>query len=325
MDYWELRRAVSKIVPGMSKLDLIQKMHDAVREKGRKKNYHQYNLVHSEWRKQERLLNTEEINSFLEISIRAQACPMPFNMDIWDGLLCIAEGERVKTHRGDIPIEEVIPGDIVLTYNEKTKQLEWNAVSQVSRTVRKNLVEVETEIGTIKLTEDHRVFTQRGWLPAGELTNEDVLYTDEISSMHLKPVKVKHIRKIPQKTSVYDLTIEGNSNFFAERILVHNCPYACIYCFPSGTKVLMVDGSEKVIERVRKGDRIISFNETTHEIENAEVTATMKRVITHDQLIGIELETGETLQMTAEHPVYIQGKGWVAAQDIQEEDEVLVW
>jgi len=86
--YWEIREMVSKVVPRMTVLFTEKKKVSAVREKGRKRNYQQFNLKESEWKKQERLLNTEEINSFLEISLRAQACPMPFNMDIWDGLLC---------------------------------------------------------------------------------------------------------------------------------------------------------------------------------------------------------------------------------------------
>ena len=88
MDYWELRAVVARIVPRMTQLSSSRKKAEAVQEKGRKKNYSQFNLRHNEWRKQERLLNTEEINSFLEISVRAAACPMPFNMDIWDGLVC---------------------------------------------------------------------------------------------------------------------------------------------------------------------------------------------------------------------------------------------
>lgn len=88
MNYWELRKIVANIIPRHTKLITQTRKVDAVREKGRKRNYSQYNILHDEWRKQERLLNTEEINSFLEISVRAAACPMPFNMDIWDGLLC---------------------------------------------------------------------------------------------------------------------------------------------------------------------------------------------------------------------------------------------
>ena len=88
MDYWEIRREVIKLVPRMTQLKSSRRRAEAVQEKGRKKNYSQFNLKLGEWRKQERLLNTEEINSFLEISARAAACPMPFNMDVWDGLMC---------------------------------------------------------------------------------------------------------------------------------------------------------------------------------------------------------------------------------------------
>lgn len=88
LNYWELRKAVSKIVPRMTQLISSSRKAEIVREKGRKKNYSQFNLRYGEWRKQERLLNTEEINSFLEISVRAAACPMPFNVDVWDGLIC---------------------------------------------------------------------------------------------------------------------------------------------------------------------------------------------------------------------------------------------
>lgn len=88
INYWELRKIISKIIPRTTSLYLQRKTAKIIKEKGRKKNYSQFNLKENEWRKQERLLNTEEINSFLEISLRAQACPMPFNMDIWDGLLC---------------------------------------------------------------------------------------------------------------------------------------------------------------------------------------------------------------------------------------------
>jgi hypothetical protein len=151
----------------------------AVKEKGRKGNYKQFNLTESKWEIQERLLNTEEINSFLEISIRAQACPMPLNIDVWDGLLCIAEGEKVKTDLGEIPIEDIQPGDFVLSLNEKTGRLENKKVIQISSTIRMNMVEIETELGTLKVTDDHPVYTQRGWIKAGELLDSDSLFTFE--------------------------------------------------------------------------------------------------------------------------------------------------
>ena len=88
MNYWELRKRIASIVPRRTQLFASRDRVGAVREKGRKTNYYQFNIERGEWRKHERLLNTDEVNSFLEISVRAAACPMPLNLDVWDGLLC---------------------------------------------------------------------------------------------------------------------------------------------------------------------------------------------------------------------------------------------
>jgi len=88
MNYYELRTRVSKIVPRMTQLIDHNKRQGAVQEKGRKSGYSEFKLSKAKYVKQERLLNIEEINSFAEISCRAAACPMPLNLDVWDGLLC---------------------------------------------------------------------------------------------------------------------------------------------------------------------------------------------------------------------------------------------
>lgn len=88
MDYYELRKLVSRIVPRMTQLSYTKPKGGGLHGNLRKKNYSQFNLRNNEWVKKERLLKTEQIDSFLEISVRAAACPMPFNMDVWDGLRC---------------------------------------------------------------------------------------------------------------------------------------------------------------------------------------------------------------------------------------------
>ena len=87
MDYWELRKAVSQVVPRSTVLKELSET-TGIREKGRKSGYKQFNIASGEMKSQERLLNEEEVNSFLEVSLRAQACPMPLNIDVWDGLTC---------------------------------------------------------------------------------------------------------------------------------------------------------------------------------------------------------------------------------------------
>jgi len=88
MDYYELRSVLSRIIPRETSLVPTHHMVNAIKEKGRKQNYSEYKLNQDKWVKQERLLNDQEISSFIEISCRAAACPMPLNLDIWDGILC---------------------------------------------------------------------------------------------------------------------------------------------------------------------------------------------------------------------------------------------
>lgn len=65
----------------------------------------------------------------------------------------------------------------MLSYNEVTEEVEWKPVLKTSCSMKHNMVELETSIGMLRLTADHRVFTQRGWVEAGKLTMEDVVYS----------------------------------------------------------------------------------------------------------------------------------------------------
>jgi DNA repair photolyase len=88
MNYYELRSAVAKIIPRQTSLFPAKKAAKSIKEKGRKSGYKEFKLTSQEWVEQKRLLNTEEIGSFLEVSCRAAACPMPLNVDVWDGKIC---------------------------------------------------------------------------------------------------------------------------------------------------------------------------------------------------------------------------------------------
>jgi DNA repair photolyase len=88
VDYYELRTMISKFIPRMTTLAPIKGKADMVKEKGRKTNYKEFKLTEGKFVDKRRLLNVEEVSSFVEISLRAAACPMPFNIDIWDGITC---------------------------------------------------------------------------------------------------------------------------------------------------------------------------------------------------------------------------------------------
>lgn len=86
-DYWFYRERLSKIIPRMGQLSALSEDY-AMKEKGRKSNYQQYSIEQGKFEKMERLLDKDQIHSFLEVSLRAQSCPMPLNIDTWDGLKC---------------------------------------------------------------------------------------------------------------------------------------------------------------------------------------------------------------------------------------------
>lgn len=98
MNYWELRELLIKLIPrrqlvGDFRDDLfrtrtIGEKNNIVNVKGRKRNYKEYNLFSGQMEGKDRLLDTEEIKSSLEVSCRVIECPMPLNLDVADGFIC---------------------------------------------------------------------------------------------------------------------------------------------------------------------------------------------------------------------------------------------
>ena len=69
-------------------------------------------------------------------------------------------------------------------------------------------------------TEDHPVYTNKGYIPLAQLTTEHEVF---ILGRCVYPVRVKCVTKLG-KEMTYDLKLIGpHHNFFANRILVHNC------------------------------------------------------------------------------------------------------
>lgn len=99
----------------------------------------------------------------------------------WDG--CVHADSVLITSNGDMPISQLVTH--FDQYSEITvlaSDLDNNEVDVMTRVLGvsesrgvKKWVELEFENSeTIKLTEDHEVYTtNRGWVPAGELTTDD--------------------------------------------------------------------------------------------------------------------------------------------------------
>ena len=90
-------------------------------------------------------------------------------------------------------------------------------------------------------------------------------------------------------------------------------------CFTADTPVQMADGTTKRICEVQVGDQVLSRDPATGKDEAKTVTFTIERhapsvvdVTLHDARTG----KAETLTCTPEHPLFVQGQGWVEAGSV---------
>jgi len=97
---------------------------------------------------------------------------------------CLTGDVKVITDRGIMTMKEIfdnfnnLKGLKSLSYNEKTKELEWKIIYDSLLTRRNaNIIEIELENNIkLKLTPDHKVFTEnRGWIEAAKLDENDIL------------------------------------------------------------------------------------------------------------------------------------------------------
>ena len=90
----------------------------------------------------------------------------------------------------------------------------------------------------------------------------------------------------------------------------------CLRCFTGETLVQMADGTAKPIRDVQVGDRVKSRDPVTGKESAKTVTATIKRLASSVVRVSVtDAKTGqsETLTCTPEHPLFVQGQGWVEA------------
>jgi hypothetical protein len=90
---------------------------------------------------------------------------------------CLDKETLVTTENGQKPINKIEVGEKVLTMNEVTGERELKPVVKVHHnlSVTQQMFEIETETGVLKITGNHKVLTQRGWVRADELQLDDHL------------------------------------------------------------------------------------------------------------------------------------------------------
>ena len=90
--------------------------------------------------------------------------------------ICLVGDSLIKTIDGDKKIEDIVPGDLVYSYNISSDKSEikevynWEHTDDVTE-----LIVIDTEDGEIKCTPNHLILTNRGYIRADELKTSDLI------------------------------------------------------------------------------------------------------------------------------------------------------
>jgi hypothetical protein len=135
---------------------------------------------------------------------------------------CFVAGTLIETDRGSVKIEDLKDQDLILTRNG------YYPVLKLWKTKNKGVSEVVFNYGPPLVgTPNHPIWVEgRGFQRLDSLSHGDAV----------GPMKsVVSVTKLSEKHDVYNLTVDGTPEYFANGVLVHNCldstRYA-IFTFP---------------------------------------------------------------------------------------------
>jgi RHS repeat-associated protein len=97
---------------------------------------------------------------------------------------------------------------------------------------------------------------------------------------------------------------------------------ASIVCssFVEGTPVYAEGEKNVAIESIEQGDKLYAYNKEAGTPELHEVTALFERNV--NDIVTITTSHGEAIETTAEHPFWVDKKGWIAAKELTTSDKL---
>ena len=216
-------------------------------------------------------------------------------------------------------IEDVVVGDVVISFNEESEKQEDKEVLSLLSPLHDDLVKYTLSNGTvITSTFDHPYYVNGLELASyrPEWTNEryealsgvieikvgDVvnLEANDESSVHIISIE----EQPTEATQTYIFHVKDNMNFYANGILTHNKYLKPGCCFITGTEITLSNGDSKNIEDIIVGDEVIGWKDG--ERSNGSVIALKPTILGERKLHIInELKT----RFTDEHP-FLTEDGW---------------
>lgn len=141
---------------------------------------------------------------------------------------CVTGDTLVETNAGIKTVKELAENNAqfkVLSYNIEENTPIVKPATAFKTKENAEILQLTTKSGKkIKLTPDHRVYTQRGWIEAGQLQKGDKVLSlmNEMIDQLTEWDEIVEIN-FSANEDVFDLTVDDTHNFFANGLLVHNC------------------------------------------------------------------------------------------------------
>ena len=183
------------------------------------------------------------INQFTSVNHQASCCMTNYACgEYWHYKVCTSNGQcetdavtgtcftgdtKIYLSNGFVMIKDIKVGNMIYTYNEKTKKVEVNKVLRKFEHHTDELYKIEIDNQIIKTTKIHPFYVKKKnsldykWIKAGDIDKGDYLYTSEG-----KEVIVDNIidEKLNNTITVYNLEVDGNHDYYVGdgKYLVHN-------------------------------------------------------------------------------------------------------
>ena len=191
---------------------------------------------------------------------------------------CITGDTVVQTNAGPKTVKELADNNaqfMVYAYDTDENKVVQKTATAFKTKEDAKILQLTTKSGkSIKLTPDHRVFTQREWIEAGDLQ-----LSDKILKINTEWDEIQDI-SVVKNEDVYDLTVDDVHNFFANDILVHNCGE--IPLSPYDSCRLMVINLTSFIQNPFTPNASFNFGEFEAVVQDAQ------RLM--DDLVDLEVE-----------------------------------
>lgn len=142
---------------------------------------------------------------------------------------CLVAGTMISTPAGPLPIEQLQPGHKVFAYDEERRCITVRAVTQVFQHKDRLYGRLTLDGGRCLLaTASHPIYlaNRAKYVAAGEVVagDEVLVWADSPATAPLL-CRVRVLQPLlvgSAHATVFDITVEGEHNYFADGVLVHN-------------------------------------------------------------------------------------------------------